>query len=292
EAVGALLERAQRLGLERRTTTSSGPHDAVHPTHPPESDPVWSNPTVAEVALGANAAEGAKGEGPKASPDSAGETKREVGSPAKDAGRPREAAERAEREGRSGPSTEELSVIETESAATRVGWSRRTKAIAASAGALAVAFSIWALGHRDRDAVPTPLAAMPAIVESSAPLPVAPASNAAIEPQVKPSNPLPEMIELRLTSRPTDVEVWLGDRKLGSSTSPLQVPRGSERVELRLKKIGFKDEPLLLTPDHDQALDATLTSTTTPLSGRRDPAPTGKPPVAPGKRDRLLEDRE
>ena len=153
----------------------------------------------------------------------------------------REASPRGANEGRSGPSTEELSVIETESSLGKSGWSRRVKVVAASVGALAVGFSVWALGHRATGA--GPVSSSPLTLESSAlPAPVAPPPaplDTGAEPLVKPSTPLPQTIELRLGTRPAEVEVWLGDRKLGSSAAPLQLPRAAEPIELRARWSGL-----------------------------------------------------
>ncbi len=298
-AVQALVDRAHKLGLDRPAEPISGISASERLTLPAESDPVWSNPTVAEAVVGASAPEAPKAETAKPSPGSVRETKREAGAPPKES-----APLRAERERSSGPSTEELSVIDSSGARAPIGWSRRVKVVAASVGALAVGFSIWALGHRPDG--PAAQSAAPVVVETSALLPVATApttSGTGSEPQVKPSTALPEMIELRLTSSPAEVEVWLGDRKLGSSAGPLQLPRGSEPVELRLKKIGYKDATASLTPDQNRTLEATLSlvgaasassslAPLSPTSGRRDPALTGKPAKTPEKLDRILGDRE
>jgi serine/threonine-protein kinase len=290
-AVQALAERAQRLGLDKPGAPISGVN-SERETLPADSDAVWSNPTVIDGQAGAQLAEGARA---GAKPAAIDETQREAGAALEDAPHPaRRASPRAAHEGRSGPSTEELSVIETDSSIGKSGWSRRVKVVAASLGALAVGFSVWALGHRSTSAVP--VSSSPLTLESSAlPVPMAPVAPAPIdtgaEPQVKPSMPLPQVIELRLSSRPADVEVWLGDRKLGSAAAPLQLPRAAEPIELRLKKPGYKDELLKLTPDHDQTAEATLSPLFASPPGKPAVA-NGKPPAAPGKLDRILGDRE
>ena len=58
----------------------------------------------------------------------------------------------------------------------------------------------------------------------------------------------PNTFAVMLWTRPADVEVWQGDRKLGTSSGPLRLPRGSERVELRLRKDGFTDATVSVVP--------------------------------------------
>jgi eukaryotic-like serine/threonine-protein kinase len=111
------------------------------------------------------------------------------------------------------------------------------------------------------------------------------------EPLVKPDVAAPEVVEVRLSTRPDDVEVWLGDRRLGSSAAPVTLPRGSERVELRLKKAGFQGEIVRLTPDQNRSAQATL-SPLPPLPGHREPAPTARPASSASRVDRLLEGRD
>ena len=77
-------------------------------------------------------------------------------------------------------------------------------------------------------------------------------------------------------------------RKLGSSAGTVTLPRGSERVELSLKKAGFQSETVRLTPDRDRSDDATLS----PLSGRREPAAAVKPATSANRMDRILDGRD
>jgi hypothetical protein len=108
------------------------------------------------------------------------------------------------------------------------------------------------------------------------------------EPIVRPDSAAAEVVEVRLSTRPADVEVWLGNRKLGSSAGPVTLPRGSERVELSLKKAGFQSETVRLTPDQNRSADVTLS----PLPGRRDPAAAVKPATSANRMDRLLDGRD
>jgi serine/threonine protein kinase len=290
KAVAALVERAKRVGLDRPGAPVAGSSSRDRTTLPAEEDPVWSNPTVVDGRAGDAEASPVVEQGGdhahEASPRSSEATRQSPGN------EPRARAGVAEEGAANGPSTEELSVIETDGARAKLGGSSRLKIGAALVGTLAVGISLWALGPRaSSSALPESASSMSAAKASasstsaapseSAPV-VSPASAAIAEPQVKPSDALPARVELRLSTRPAEVEVWLGDQKLGSSASPLSLVRGSERVELRLRRPGFKEETVIVTPDHDQVLDAALT----PIAARPAPKPT------PGKLDRILGDRE
>jgi serine/threonine-protein kinase len=171
-------------------------------------------------------------------------------------------------------STESVSTMETSSAIERRSRARRFQRIGGGVVAvLFVAVSTWAVGRRSQpagaghDAAPVAPSATPSA------LPTAATHDG--EPTVMPDVPSAEVV-VRITTRPAEVDVWLGDRRLGSSSGPVSVPRGSARVELRLKKAGYGDETVPLTPDRDQGLEATLS----PLAG---PAP-AKPPGGAGRK--------
>ncbi|MEP7122704.1 MAG: serine/threonine-protein kinase [Byssovorax sp.] len=197
-------------------------------------------------------------------------------------------AEGSARVGRSAQSTEGLSAIETSSAMRRLGRSRRWKAVAGAVAAVLVGFTIWSFGRAPHPDGGRPVAALGSTIEPAVPAPSAPSSAAPAEPLVKPDVVAPQLVEVRLATRPAEVEVWLGDRKLGTSAAPLTLPRGSESVLLRLKKAGFRDESLSLVPDRSQSREVALA----PLPGRPEPAPTAKPTSSAGRIDKLLEGRD
>jgi serine/threonine-protein kinase len=297
-AVAALVAAASNLGLDR--AAPSAPSSAPATTDQ-EGVSTWSSPTLlASSQQPQPPDEGAEPRGEAAStrravPKYQGETLPTAGkgkgqdAPAAAGRAPRappeatlvSAPDSSASSGQSAPSTENLSAVETDSAVRRLEKARRWKVGAFALVALAGGLTVWMLGRapdRARDggvtAASTPIAPPP---------PTAPPPATEIEPTVRPSVPAPEIIELRLATRPPDVEVWMGDRKIGDSSGPLTLPRGSARVELRLKKSGFRDETLGLTPDHNQSLDATLS----PLSSR-----TVKPAGSAGRMDRILGDRD
>ncbi len=187
--------------------------------------------------------------------------------------------------------TESVSTLETSSAIERRSRARRFQILTGGAVAvLGVALSAWALG-RNSGGGTAPLAASPQAPPTStlAPPPLPTASDG--EPTVKPEVPAAEVL-VRLTTHPADVDVWLGDRRLGSSSGPLSLPRGSARIELRLKKAGFHEETVPLTPDRDQGVEATLSPAAGPRPARPPGTTGGKPAAADGKLERVLGGRD
>ncbi len=188
--------------------------------------------------------------------------------------------------------TESVSTLETASAIERRTRVRRFQLAAGAAVALAAGFSLWAIGRPAHPVGSRPQSAdVPSVTSVPLPPPAPPPPAASdAEPVVKPEIASPE-VAVRLTTRPADVEAWLGDRKLGTAPGPVSVPRGSSRIELRLKKPGFNDETVALTPDRDQPLEATLS----PLVPRKS---TPRPPAASssghddGKLERVLGGRD
>ncbi len=193
---------------------------------------------------------------------------------------------------RSVQSTEGLSAVETSSAMRRLGRSRRWKVGGGALAAALAGLTIWSFGRPPRPSRDSTAVDSKSLVESAAPLPSASAAPTitpapSSEPTVKPDVVAPQLVEVRLATRPADVEVWLGDRKLGSSASPLTLPRGGDSVSLRVKKAGFKDESVTIVPDRNQAREVTLA----PASGRGEPVVV-KPLPSAGRIDKLLEGRD
>jgi hypothetical protein len=120
-----------------------------------------------------------------------------------------------------------------------------------------------------------------------------PATTAATPERTAAVETAPPTVSVMLWTRPAEVEVWQGERRIGTSSAPLQLPRGTERLELRLKKDGFLDATVSVTPDHDQGVDATL-SPPPPKTSATTVTPVARPPVGSGtgKMDRILGGRD
>lgn len=100
-------------------------------------------------------------------------------------------------------------------------------------------------------------------------------STSAIEPAPTPSivpTAVPTTISLRLDTQPADVEVWVDDRKLGNTSSPMILPRNTQPMVLQLKKPGFKDLRIEVIPDRDQARTEVLVVVPNKTRATNDPA--------------------
>ncbi|WP_437721177.1 protein kinase domain-containing protein [Sorangium sp. So ce861] len=146
--------------------------------------------------------------------------------------------------------------------------------------------------------VPLASAAAPAAPLASAAAPPAPLASAAAAPlaaaaaAAPPSSAAPAEVPaapaatvvVRLSARPADADVWLGERRVGSARDPIALPRGSAPVALVLRKPGFKDRSIELRPDRDREVDVSLA----PLP----PRPGRAAALSQGNVERLLDQRE
>ena len=81
----------------------------------------------------------------------------------------------------------------------------------------------------------------------TAPAPATPVSAAPADPA---------SIELRVRQAPAGAELFLGDRRLGSTDEPLAVPFGREPLTLTLRAPRFKPATIELTPNRNQTVSA------------------------------------
>lgn len=86
----------------------------------------------------------------------------------------------------------------------------------------------------------------------------APASSVGPAPSpVSSAKPVAE-IALLVESQPADVEVYLGDQKLGVAPGPLRLPRGTASVKLVLRADGYAPREVALTPSANRTLSVKL----------------------------------
>ncbi|MDI1450757.1 serine/threonine-protein kinase [Polyangium sp. 6x1] len=85
---------------------------------------------------------------------------------------------------------------------------------------------------------------------------LAPEKTAAPEPTVVPDETLE--IELRVQATPENVEVHLGERKLGVAPGPLKIPRGDAPVELTFSAKGHQSKTVSVEPNHSILIPITL----------------------------------
>ncbi|WP_438022966.1 protein kinase domain-containing protein [Sorangium sp. So ce233] len=195
------------------------------------------------------------------------------------------------------PSSPEVAAIEAPSApVARAAAVRRRSVVAAAAAGLVAATSMWVIGRPS--GLPL-LGGTSAMALASAPA-APPEPREPPEPPVAPAPPPAATVEpltiapaetatVRLTTRPADVSVWIGDRRVGSSGEPIALPRGSEPVELVLRKPGFKDASVQLIPDRDREMDVSLSALPAPRRGAGAP---GNGALRQGHLDRILDQRD
>ena len=65
-------------------------------------------------------------------------------------------------------------------------------------------------------------------------------------------------VKLSVQSEPKEVEVYLGDKKLGMSKDELQLERGDGEVELTFKAKGYEPKAVKVKPSGDVVLPVEL----------------------------------
>ena len=140
---------------------------------------------------------------------------------------------------------------------------------------------------------PSETAAAPATTAQATAEPAATPTEGEPEPAATPTAPteaLSTTVELRLDTSPSDVEVWLGDKRIGSTADVLALDRGDGELELTLKKVGFRQQKVRVTPHADIRQEAKLK----PITKSRLPArrpPTAQPAPKPAGAD-ILDERD
>ncbi|MGK3992063.1 protein kinase domain-containing protein [Sorangium sp. So ce1024] len=186
----------------------------------------------------------------------------------------------ADADGRSS-SVRALAAIEA-SGARAAATGRRKLLVAGAAGLLAAAL-IWATGRPSGlplldGASAVALASAPAAAPSPS-REVTPAPVVSAPPPAASAGPPPaaqeDTVSVRLTTRPADASVWIGGRRVGSASEPIALPRGSAPIELVLRKPGFEEARVQLSPDRDRTLDVSLSAL--PAPRRRAGAAVGGP---------------
>ncbi|WP_437332420.1 protein kinase domain-containing protein [Sorangium sp. So ce394] len=198
----------------------------------------------------------------------------------------------AEAGGRS--SLRALAAVEAPPSAPAARAARRWKLVVATAAGLLAATWMWTAGRPSGlppldGPGPVALASAAAPPSSAAPAPEGAPAEAGT-PAPRPAAPAEapaapaETVVVRLSARPADADVWLGERRVGSARDPVALPRGSEPVALVLRKPGFKDRSIELRPDRDHDVDVSLS----PLPAR----PRRAAAASQGNVERLLDQRE
>jgi eukaryotic-like serine/threonine-protein kinase len=121
-------------------------------------------------------------------------------------------------------------------------------------GAVIVALAVWVATRPRHEPPPAAsVVAAPQPPVSEAPPAPTPTKVAAPAPP-----PVPREIELTVESVPKNVDVYLGEEKLGAAPGPLHLERGTRSVELVLKASGYVSRTIRFTPSANGVVSATL----------------------------------
>lgn len=146
-----------------------------------------------------------------------------------------------------------------------------------SIGGLAAA--AFFLGRSESGAADTPVnAGKPSAdvvlpVASAAPT-IAPMTSSAPSAAPAESATVPDKIELRVKATPENVDVYLGDRKLGSAPGPIELPRGDKEISLTFSAKGYQSESVSIDPSHNILIPITLNKVVSTV--KPPPSTTGK----------------
>ena len=126
-----------------------------------------------------------------------------------------------------------------------------------------VFFLVSANGHRTSDvglrtAEPEKPAPAPAPVPAPAAVPAPVPASEVRSPKAEVPAGVPDLITITISGTPAGTHVLLGTAEVGTAPGPVQLPRGSDAVELELHAIGYVVAKHKLTPDRDQPLAVTL----------------------------------
>jgi serine/threonine-protein kinase len=73
-------------------------------------------------------------------------------------------------------------------------------------------------------------------------------------------------VTVRLTVSPSSAEVRINDRRAGSASDPLVLPRSDKSLALRLEKDGYEPQTLWITPDRDRELPPVVLARSAPAA--------------------------
>jgi eukaryotic-like serine/threonine-protein kinase len=94
-------------------------------------------------------------------------------------------------------------------------------------------------------------------VVSAAPT-IAPMPSAAPGPAPSASAVVANNVLLRIQSTPTNVDVFLGERNLGSAPGPIELPRGTSEISLTFSAKGHQSKTVSVMPSQDILIPITL----------------------------------
>jgi len=110
--------------------------------------------------------------------------------------------------------------------------------------------------------------------QSAAPAPtVDPVAPASAAPSAATVAPLSSTVRLGFDGVPPDADVIVGGKPIGKTGTGVDVPRGTEKLKVTVKKSGFLPKEVWIMPDRDRTVTTDLSKpSTSPGPGPRGPA--------------------
>jgi len=85
-----------------------------------------------------------------------------------------------------------------------------------------------------------------------------------------------DKVELRIQATPENVEVFLGERRLGAAPGPIELPRGDSELTLTFSAKGYESKRIAVKPSQSVLIPISLEKSSTTV--KPPPTKTGKPP--------------
>lgn len=118
-------------------------------------------------------------------------------------------------------------------------------------------------GLRSPESEPTPPIAVSSGSERVPSLPSAPIQPVAALP------PAPRTVQINVQATPKDVDVLLGNEKLGTAPGPLTLPHSNQAVELTFRASGYHEKVVSVVPDKDVTVSVALPRIASPAKTKK-----------------------
>lgn len=92
---------------------------------------------------------------------------------------------------------------------------------------------------------------------------IAPVTTASAAPSATATPAISDKIELRIQATPEGMDVFLGERKLGTAPGPIELPRGEAPLTLTFAAKGYQSKNLPITPSQNVLIPMTLDKSST-----------------------------
>jgi serine/threonine-protein kinase len=136
-------------------------------------------------------------------------------------------------------------------------------AVATALGVVALGLAFFLTQGTSTTDTSTNMTKPSATTEASVVPTIAPVTTASAAPTTTAPTALSDKIELRIQATPEGMEVFLGERKLGTAPGPIDLPRGDAPLTLTFAAKGYQSKNLPITPSQNVLIPMTLDKSTT-----------------------------